>query len=346
MDILKKDLKTGYVSLRITEEEDLWQLSHLIEPEDFVKGQTERKIKIGSEDNFKVVRKKVNLMLEVEKLEYVPENNSLRLLGPIREGPDDISLGSYHSFNLEVNDIISITKKSWSNYQLKRLNEATVPRKKSLLVVFDREDSIFGVLSSKGFDKLSELKGDVKKKAENSGGSDSFFKDIAKLIQDYVNRLKVERVIVGSPAFWKEYVLKELPDDLRKKTLSCSVSGVSDSAIHELLKSPELGKSLDDDRSALEDKHIEELMKAIHDDKAFYGLDDASEKINSGAVSLVLVSESFLKKSRDLGSYKEVDGLLRIAENTNAEVFIITQKEPLAKIDGLGGIAGLLRWKM
>ncbi len=345
MDILKQDYKTGEVSIRITDEEDLWHLSHLVELDDLVRGQTERKIKIGSEDNFKVVRKKVYLKLAVIKVEYVPENNALRILGVIREGPEDISLGSHHSFNLEVNDVITIQKEAWANYQIKRLKDATIQRKKSLLVIFDREEALIGTLTQRGFEKISEIKGDVKKKVDKSTGTDTFFKDIAKLIQEYKQRLQVDRIIIGSPAFWKEYVVKELPADLRKKTMTCSVSGVDDTAIKELLKSPQLGKSLDDDRLVLEEKYIDELMSGIREEKAFYGIAEANEKINIGAASKVFVSEKFLKSSKDAGEYKKIDKLLRVAESTNSEVIIITQKEPISKIDGLGGIAGTLRWK-
>lgn len=346
MDIIKQNYKEGKVSVRITEEEDLWHLSHLVEPEDLVKGQTERKIKIGNEENFKVVRKKVNLKLEIEKTEYVPENNALRLLGTIKEGPEDVPLGSYHSFNLEVNDVITINKNSWSNYQIKRLKDSTIPRKKSLLAVFDREEAIIGILSSRGFQTITEIKGNVQKKVDNSTGSNTFFKDLAKNIEEYKERLSVDRVILGSPAFWKEYVLKELQDNTRKKTMTCTISGVTETAIKELLKSPELGKTLDDDRVAREEKTIDELMKSIHDEKAFYGISDAKEKISLGAAMKVLVSEKFLKNAREEGKYKELDDLLRLAESTNAEVVIITQKEPTTKIDGLGGIAGTLRWKI
>ena len=345
MDIIKKDFKQGEISLRVTEEEDLWHLSHIVEPQDLVRGQTERKIKIGSEENFKVVRKKVYLKLEAEKTEYVPENNSLRILGTIKEGPDDVPLGSYHSFNVELNDVITIKKESWSNYQIKRLQEAEVPRKKSLLVVFDREEAIIGLLTNKGFQKLAELKGDVQKKADNTEGKGNFFKEIARNIEEYKERLKTERIILGSPAFWKEYVLKELLDETKKKTMTSTVSNVSENSIKELLKSPSLGKALEDDRTAREEKNIEELMKAISEDKAFYGIKEATDKINLGAAAKVIVSEKFLKDARDEGAYKETDNLLRIAESTNAEVIIITQKEPTTKIDGLGGIAGILRWK-
>ncbi|MFP4567904.1 MAG: hypothetical protein ACLFN8_03085 [Candidatus Woesearchaeota archaeon] len=346
MDIIKQDFKFGEVKIRITDEEDLWHLSHLIEQTDIVKGQTERKIKIGTEENFKVVRKKVFLTLQAEKIEYVPENNALRILGTIKEGPDDVSLGSYHSFNLEINDVLTIKKEAWANYQIKRLQESTKPRKKSLLALFDREDAIIGILNNRGFEKITELRGDVKKKVENSTGTNTFFKDIAKNITDYKERLKIDRIVIGSPAFWKDYVLKEMPDDIRKKTLTCTISSVNDAAIFELLKSPELGKTLEDDRSAHEENIIDNLMKAIHDDKAFYGLKDAKEKINLGAAQNVIISEIYLKSAKDKGEYRELDELLKVAESTNADVIIITQKNTMTKIDGLGGIAGILRWKI
>lgn len=345
MDIIKQDFKSGEVSLRITEEEDLWHLSHILEPGDLVKGQTERKIKIGTDENFKVVRKKVYLKLETEKTDYVPENNSLRILGTIKEGPDDVSLGSYHSFNVEINDVINIKKESWSNYQLKRLKESTFQRKKSLIVIFDREEAIFGILDSKGFQKITEIKGDVEKKIEKSTNLTNFFKEISKKITEYKERNKTDRIILGSPAFWKEYVLKELPSDIKKKTIACSVSSVSNTAVKELLKSPELGKTLDDDRSATEEKNIDELMKAIREDKAFYGEQESKEQINIGSAKKVIVSENYLKEAREKEKYKEIDNLLRTAESSKSEIIIITQKESKNKIDGLGGIAGVLRWK-
>ena len=61
MKILKKDLKKGFAHLKTDSVEDLWYLSHIIDPGDSVRSSTERKIKIGGEDtrNQKVIRKKI-----------------------------------------------------------------------------------------------------------------------------------------------------------------------------------------------------------------------------------------------------------------------------------------------
>lgn len=344
MDIIKQDFKTGEVTIRITDEEDLWHLSHIIQEPDLVEGQTERKIKIGTEENFKVARKKVHLKLETEKTEYVPENNTLRILGTIKQGPEDVPLGSYHSFSLEINDIIKITKE-WPNYQIKRLQESTKPRKKSIIAIFDREEAIIGILSNKGFEKITEIKGDVQKKKENTQSTNTFYKDVAKKIQEQQERTNTERIILGSPAFWKEYLLKELPENLRKKTITTTISSVDETGIKEILTNKDLGKTLEDDRLAKEEKLIEEIMIAIKEEKAFYGLEDAKEKINIASAQKIIVSENLLKKTKDKGTYKEIEELLKTGEATQAEIHIITQKETTTKIDSLGGIAGTTRWK-
>jgi stalled ribosome rescue protein Dom34 len=90
---------------------------------------------------------------------------------------------------------------------------------------------------------------------------------------------------------------------------------------------------------------IENLLKAIREEKAFYGFDDAKEKITLGSAESVIVSETFLKEMKQKNKYQEIDSLLRIAEDMNAKIIILTDKEMMKKIDSLGGIAGVTRWK-
>ncbi|MFA6073506.1 MAG: mRNA surveillance protein pelota [Candidatus Woesearchaeota archaeon] len=346
MQILKKDLKHGEITLKITEQEDLWHLSHILEKEDIVKGRTERKIKIGNDENARVIRKPVFLAIEVEKVEYEPENNSLKVLGPIKEGPDDVSLGSYHSFNLEEKESITIIKKRWAKYELDRLNDAQLPKMLSLLVLFDREDAIIATLSGKGYKKIAELKGDIQKKADIDIKKTDFYKEIYTKIEEVEKRHIINNIIIASPAFWKEYLLAKFSDDLKKKTIVATISDVSDSAINELMKRPELSKALENQRTAQELNEIEDLLKSISNDKAFYGLVDTHNKIMLGATEKVYVSETFLKKMKEKEKYREIDSLLMTAENMNAKIIILTTDEPCKKLDGLGGIAGTTRWKI
>jgi len=346
MQIIKKDIKHGEIALKITEQEDLWHLSHIIGRTDIVRGKTERKIRVGSDENAKIVRKQVYLVLEAEKTEYEPENNSLRVLGKIKEGPDDVPLGSYHSFNIQENDVITIIKQKWAKYEIDRINEAEKPKTLSLLVVFDREEAIIAYLTGKGCRKIAELKGDVQKKADDKKNNSDFYKEIYEKIEECTKRENVSSIIIASPAFWKEYLYAKFSDEQKKKTISATISDVSESAISELMRRPELSKMLKDNRAAQEMKEIDELLGAIRDDRAFYGLDDSKDKIFMGTAEKIIISETFLKKMKEKENYDEIDSLLMTAEDMNADIIILTNEEACRKLDGLGGIAGKTRWKI
>ncbi len=344
MKILGRNLRYGEITVQITNQEDLWYLSHIIEEQDLIRGKTERKIKIGEGDNAKTVRKPVFLEITTEKTEYEPETGTLRILGKITQGPEDVSNGSYHSFNLEINETITIKKEYWTRLQLQKLDEATEEKPAALIIIFDRENAIFSLLKKTGYQKLSEIKGDVQKKADPSIKKSEFYKEIAKQIQEYIKKYEIKKTIIASPAFWKEYLVKELPEEIRKTTTLATISDVSDQALTELIKAPQLSKALENDRTLQEITELDKVLEGIRKNKAFYGLNDAKEKINSGAAETVLVSETFLKVKKIAGQYNQIDNLLSTAENAGAKITIITQKETCQKLDSLGGIAGTTRW--
>jgi protein pelota len=341
MKILKKDLRLGIIKIQVTNEEDLWYLSHILEQNDLVSGSTERKIKIGQEPNIKTVRKKVHLEIRAEKVEYEPENKSLRILGVITFGPEDVSLGSHHSFNLELRDEIQITKK-WMSFQIEKLEEATKDSSDFLIVVFDRETAKIGELKKTGYKEIVEIKGDVSKKGIDNQ-SNTFYKDLSKIILEYSE--KYQKIILASPAFWKEYLIKELKEEVTKKVIQTTVNSVDDTSIKELLKRDDLKKVLENHRASKEEFLMENIMKNISLDMACYGFLDCKEKISLGNVSEILVSENYLKEMKEENKYFEIDSLLKSAEDINCKIHILTDKEAMKKLDSLGGVAGVLRWK-
>lgn len=345
MKIINKNLRYGEVTIQVTNEEDLWYLSHIIEETDQVRGKTERKIKIGDGENAKTVRKPVYLEVGLEKIEYEPETSSLRLLGKILNSPEDVSNGSYHSFNLELSDVITIKKEFWTRLQLQKLDEATEEKPAALIVMFDRENALFSLLKKTGYQKISETKGDVQKKADPTQKKSEFYKDLAKQIQEYIKKYEIKKTILASPAFWKEYLIKELPEETRKTTVLATISDVSETSLNELVKAPQLNKALEKDRTAQEISELDKVLEGIRKEKAFYGWNDSKEKINTGAAATVLVSETFLKTKKLAGQYQQVDKMLSLAEQMGAKIHILTQKETCQKIDSLGGIAGTTRWQ-
>ncbi len=352
MKLINKNLKKGQLKVRIENIDDLWYLNSIIDPGDIVKGKTLRKIKIGEKEQRKIniVKKPVFITLKAEKIEFHKYSNILRVLGIIIEGPDDIPKGSYHTFNLEENSIISIIKPGWLNYQLDKIKEACADVKPDIMVcVFDREEAYFALLKKQGYELLSKLKGNVQKKASEEKVKGSFYGLIIKTINDYIKRYKIEKIILASPAFWKEELLKEVKDsELKNMIVQAACSSADEKAINEVLKRPELRELLRQERAAEETKFVDELLGEISKNNlAAYGLKETSESVNAGSVKMFLITDSFIHKKRQGDNFSKIDLLMKTAEKLKGKVMIISSENDAGKkLDGLGGIGAILRYKL
>jgi protein pelota len=283
------------------------------------------------------------LKILVEKIDY---DHTLRVSGKIIEAPDDIPKGDYHTFDVTDNIVITLEKEYWNKYALKKLDEAMTSQLANILIVaFDREEAIFAVLKSQGYETLSTLKGDVSKK-DMEEKKTNFYQEICKQLLDYDGKYLFDNIVVASPAFWKEYLMKEIKDDaLRKKIVLATCSGMDDGTINEILKRPELKTVLEKDRATRELRLIEELLGQLSKDNAVYGIREVNEKIQSGNLSVLLVSENLIQRMRKENRYKMLDEIMTAVEAMTSEIKIISSEEAMKKLDGLTGIAAFLRWK-
>ena len=310
-----------------------------------ISGMTERKIKLGgAEEKSKIIKKIVFIKIRAEKID--DENSVLRVAGPIIEAPDDIPKGDFHTFNLEMGAVITIEKKNLSTYIIKKLEEATKSDKSQILIVaFDREDAIFALLKNTGYEILLNLKGDVSKK-DYEEKKTNFYSEIYKQIVDYDKKHEFSNIVLASPAFWKDYLLKEMDDErLRKKITLATCSSIDGSTINEILKRPELKTVLDKDKSSRESRIIEELLQNIRNDNAVYGMKQVQDRLGSGNVATFLVSENLIKKLKEQKKYPELDQMMNTAESLNASIMIISSEDAMKNLDGVSGVAALLRWK-
>ncbi|MBW2989475.1 mRNA surveillance protein pelota [Candidatus Woesearchaeota archaeon] len=352
MKQLYLDLKKKEAKLKIENPDDLWYLSSIIDVGDTIKGRTVRKIKIGQETDrkFRIVKKPVFIKVKVEKIEFSRSSGSLRALGTITEGPEDIQKGEHHSFTLEPNSTFTLTKERWMGYQIEKLKESCEENSpKILIVVMDREEAYIALLKKYGYDMLAHIKGNVKKKDAEEKHEGGFYGEIIKKIGEYLERYKAAKVIAASPAFWKEELMKEIKDDsLKKKIILCSCNSTGKNGIDEVLRRPEAKAALHEDRIAKEISLVEELLEEVSKDNlAAYGLKETENAVNSGAVKKLLVTDSFIQKSRDGGSYEQIDNMMKIADSMKGSIMIISSEhEGGKKLDGLGGVGAILRFKL
>ncbi|MFW6220279.1 MAG: mRNA surveillance protein pelota [Nanoarchaeota archaeon] len=351
MKVIKKDLKKGFAKIQISSEEDLWFLSHIIDINDKIKSVTYRKIKVGNDESSKSVKKKFVLKINVEKIEFHKYSNALRISGKIIEAPEDISLGSYHTINLEVNTIFSIEKEKFYDYQLKKLKEAETEKKLGILIcVFDREECIFALMKNYGFEILTEFKGEMQKKyVDEKIDNKKYYKNIIEVLKDYSTKYNINKIVVASPSFFKDYLLNEIKDDyLKKKIISANCNNTGIQGINEVLRRPEIITALSEDRIVNETKAVEELLTEIKKEKNYvYGFNETKKAVDLGAVKELLVTDNLIKKTREDNTFSKLDNILKTTESINAKIRIISSDhEAGKKLEGLGGIGAILRYKV
>ena len=348
MKLIHSILRKGEVKVQTQSQDDLWYLGSIIEQKDFVQGKTFRKIKISEAQE--ASKKPVFLKIEVEKVEFSKHSNILRVSGVIKEAPEDIPLGEHHTFNVDENTTITIIKEHWLKYQLEKLKEASEEKKSSILIcVHDREEAYFALFKKYGYEVLIHLKGDVAKKREESAKKENFYGLVIKKIEEYVERHGIKQVVIASPSFWKEDLMKELKDaELRKKIILATCSSATKNGIDEVIKRPELKEALKQERAAKEINKVEEMLTEIaKNNLAVYGLKETEEAMVSGAIKELLLTDSFIQKSRNDGFFGKVDNIMKTVDKMNGDIVIVSSEhEGGSRLDGLGGIGAILRYKI
>ncbi len=352
MKLIYSNIKNGEIRLLTQNLDDLWYLSNIIEHGDLVKGKTMRKVNVHSDEERAKESKRISVFIkiEVEKIEFSKYSNVLRISGIIRGAPEDIALGDHHTFNVDDNTTITLIKEKWIKYQLDKLKEACAEPTYLLLCVHDREEAYFSLFKKYGYEILAHITEDVKKKREeNNVKKGNIYATIISKIKEYVERYNLNQVIIASPGFWKEDLIKELKDDkLKQKIILATCSSVTKNGIDEVIKRPEVREALKHERTAKEINEVEELFTEIaKNNLGVYGLVETSNASLIGAVRKLLITDDFLKKSRIEGFYDKLDTLMKSVDKSKGNVEIISSEHDWGKrLDGLGGIGAILRYKV
>ncbi len=351
MKLMHSDFKKGEAKVKVENLDDLWYLNQIIDQKDLVKGKTLRKIKMGQEGQRKQdsVKRPVFLVIGVEKLEFSKTSNMLRISGTVKEGPEDVPLGSYHTFNVEENSVITIIKQNWLRFQIDKLKEASRGSgAKILICVHDREEAYFAMMKKYGYHLLSEIKGNVQKKADEKKVESTFYNDVIKQLEEYNKRYELGKIIIASPAFWKEDLMKLVGSELKAKIILATCSSVGENAISEVLKRPETEEALKQDRISKEFRLVDELLAEISKNSmASYGLEETKKAAEAGAVRILLVTDAFIQKSREENRYSVVELMMKSVDSSKGDIAIISSEhEAGKKLNGLGGIAAILRYKL
>ena len=329
--------------------DDLWHLHQIIEEGDLIKGKTYRKIKLNSEsEKTKIIKKTITLTILCEK--QVLDDNSLRINGLVTDDIEDIPKGSYHSINIEVGSVISIKKKKWFKYVLKKLEKLfNNTESKILIISLERDFVTFAINKHDTYEIISEKKGAVEKKDYKLNLKNDFYQEVFENIKIYYERFKPKKIIIGSPAFWKDELYKKINiKEIKDKILLTTCYSHGKNSINEILKSNEVKKIIEEDNVIKEQELVEKLLKNISkNEKYSYGFESIKNAIEIGAVSILLVTSDFLKIKKKDNSFDELEELMSLVEELKGEVHIISSFHDAGrKLDGLGGAGGILRYDL
>jgi protein pelota len=349
MHLLKSDFKQGKVKFKVTEQDDLWYLSQIIDPGDFVKGKTTRKIKVGTNDNAKIVKKTLTLTVEAETVTFGETGISLRVNGRIKAAPDDIPLESYHAISIEVGSIVTLQKVNWLTYQKQKLKEATQQKYSYLLCLFDREEALFALTKKRGYDILVKIQGEAQKKQKKVQIKKDFQEEIIKALDVYAGRHTPERIILASPAFYKEDLMKKIGNqELKAMIILATCSSVDEHALDEVITRPEIAEALRDSRVKEEKMIMEQLLSEIHKEGlAAYGFEEVKKAVLVGAASSLLLTDECIQHHRENETFTQLEEIMKSVDKLQGKIHLLSSKHESGKqLNGLGGIAVILRYKI
>ena len=373
--------KTGEISLIPESLDDLWHLKHLIETGDLVFALSYRRLE-GATDKIrpdKTEKKPVRLGVRAESVEFHKFSRRLRVKGVIEVGAErgaETELGSYHTLNIGQGTELSVVKE-WKEHQLKRLREAeraaAVASPEVVVVTIEEGEAVAGVVRQYGVDELFSIRLGSGKGAGSAGaGSKSdFFNAVLKQLKTsflYTSRgggggaagAAGGAIIIAGPGFVKNdffSFLKEKDAELAKRARTEQASSVGTSGFLEVLKRGAVERLKSEERLTREVRLLDKLMQEISKEKggkAVYGKEEVWEALQFGAVETLLVSDEKLSAGEEEGEEaeeaeeerREVEKILKAVESGRGRVVVFsTEFEPGKRLNGLGGIAAVLRFR-
>ncbi len=360
LKILKRNLKEGRITLKIETLDDLWHLYNTVTPGDRVIARTTRRIRIGGDDDRKQesVRKPMTLVIEVDDVSFHSFSNRVRIKGKILEGPSDlISIGSFHTINIEMGNTLTIIKDQWPKYILDRLKEAEKAGASPIAMLVTIEDGTAELLlvADFGIHELARIRTSISRKRGDQKSYDStmreFFQEVVVGVRTALEQNNVGLIIVCGPGFVKDHFrdyllsagIKNLPPVVAEPS---NTTGIP--AAKEILYRGVVSKTLAGLKIETETQLVEEVLTHIAKDDGLAAYGDAEVEMAAqyGAIEHLLITDKKLRGAEE-EKRRKLDRLIRDTEKAAGKIHVVSTEHPAGdQLDSIGGIAAILRFKL
>jgi len=325
--------------------DDLWHLSHVIEPGDLCRAVTQRR-REAQEDRVRADKtEKVTLVLPVraESVAFDESVVRLRILGRIDGGPDDIS--GHHTLTLEPHQWVEIEKPDgWHRAQVQRLDEAVAAGREPrvIVVALDDDEATVAVLQPYGIREVATIASH--RSGKDFAGKDtreSFFQDILLALRETAPQ-ECPLLVVG-PGFTREHLAKWLKGkEGAPAAVATEPTGQSGRVgVQEAIKRGAITRIDKRVRVARETEAVDTFMTRVaREEPATYGPAEVRRALEQGAVELLLVTDGLVRLA-------EGRALLDLAHRTRAEALVVgTGHDAGVLLERFGGVAALLRYRL
>ncbi|MFX1493102.1 MAG: mRNA surveillance protein pelota [Promethearchaeota archaeon] len=357
MKILEIDNKNQEIIVKTENLNDLWTLYNVISKNDNVSTRTSRRVILR--EGTKGDRKPMWLKLNVESVSFHEFSNRLRIKGTIIEGPEDfVSFGTYHTFNIEIGQKLTIKKEKWLRSEIRRLKESSKFEVNFVLLIIAIETGLAtaSLITNFSHNRIATIRktipGKRYKQTFRNKAYEEFFDDIKKIIDENIKNIDINLIILCGPGNTKDNFIKYLKEkknpDYLSKISSIHASSGTESAILETLKSTKLKKLKKNVKILQEVENIEKILTlfATDADLISIGLNEVSKASKKGAVEELFLADILIR-----GTSKEkklqIEEILTNVENSGGKFHILSSEHPTGQqIIDLGEIVAILRYKI
>jgi protein pelota len=334
------ELRGNFGEIRLLPEsiDDLWHLRHLIAAGDLVFATTLRSVAAVTDmiRPEKVEKRPVRLGVRVERVEFSVHAVRLRISGIIEHGVD---VGAHHTFNVGTGYEISVVR-AWKQVDFERIDravQASVYGVIHILTIEEGEAELFRLRQYGPESVVSVTMGSGKGAEENT--RQGFFEQVLGYLSDITGP-----VIIAGPGFVKDDFVKfakSRQSAASGRAVVIETRRIGRGAVQEVIGLGTLDKLIGDLQLAREVKAVEEvLLRISRNGPVAYGMREVSDAIGFGATEQVLITDTMLHDTT-------VQHLIEKAEKMRSTIIVLSGSfEPGERLDALGGIAALLRYKV
>jgi protein pelota len=331
--------------------DDLWHLSHVLEPGDRVSGDTTRRIQ-RDDENLRDTggeREHMHVTISAEDVEFARFANRLRVGGEIIGCSREDQLGHHHTLNVEERSEVTVEKR-FKPDQLERIEEAEAAAENPEVAIATVEEGEAHVhtVQQYGTEEYASLTRPTGK-GEYARPRTELFAELASALE----HLDPDAVILAGPGFTKQDArdyLEENSREIADRVTVVDTASVGDRGVHEVLKRGAVADVQAETRIAREAELIDELTERIASGaKAAYGIEQVAEAAEFGAVeSLLLVDERLREERQGRGGWPvDVNEVVETVERKGGDVVVFSAEfAPGQQLKNLGGVAALLRYRL